>query len=127
MDVLSYKVGKKRNNTRESSQYEGDRGECPIRAELTGEVLVNRGESVELVLEQVLVLVVEETKIHAKPTISLAIPSQPPPRTLGTHALINLEPSTPTLVLFPTISEGKTRSSKIFSWTAVNVLDRGRF
>ena len=44
-----------------------------------------------------------------------------------THALINLEPSTPTRVLFPTISEGKTKSSKIFSWTAVKVLDRGRF
>ena len=67
---------------------------------------------------------------HRKSRISLPIHMLASPnfvRIACTHALINLEPSTPTRVLFPTISEGKTKSSKIFSWTAVKVLDRGRF
>lgn len=40
---------------------------------------------------------------------------------MSTHTLISLEPSIFTLVLFPTISLGKTRSSRIASWTAVKV------
>ena len=37
------------------------------------------------------------------------------------YILINLEPSSLTRVLFPTISAGYTKSDKIPSWTAVSV------
>lgn len=39
--------------------------------------------------------------------------------------MMSLEPSIFTLVLFPTISLGKTRSSRIASWTAVKVRLQG--
>lgn len=87
----------------------------------TGQVPVDGREGVELVLEQVLVLGVEVT---VSPFVSTpSAPSEPD----STHARMSLPPSTPTRVLLPTISDGKTRSSRIFSWTAVNVRDRGRF
>lgn len=44
-----------------------------------------------------------------------------------TDTLSSFAPSTPNLVRLPTISVGYTRSSKIFSWTSVNVRERGRF
>ena len=44
-----------------------------------------------------------------------------------TYTLRSREPSTATRVLLPTISVGKTRSSRIFSWTEVRVRLRGRF
>lgn len=88
---------------------------------LAGEVSVDRREGVELVLEVVLVLRVKVAKIFTSTTI--------PKRSYkhATYTRINLEPSWATLVLLPTISEGKTSSSRIFSWTAVRVRDRGRF
>ena len=46
---------------------------------------------------------------------------------LATHTLINFDPSADTFVLLPVISLGQTRSSRIVSWTAVRVRDRGRF
>lgn len=46
---------------------------------------------------------------------------------LATYTLRSFEPSTATRVRLPTISEGKTRSSRIFSWTLVRVRERGRF
>ena len=39
----------------------------------------------------------------------------------STYTLINLVPSNLILILLPTISLGNTKSSRIESWTAVNV------
>ena len=44
-----------------------------------------------------------------------------------TYTFNSFEPSTATRVLFPTISVGKTRSSRIFSCTDVSVRERGLF
>lgn len=44
-----------------------------------------------------------------------------------TYTRTSLPPSWATRVLLPTISEGQTISSRIFSWTAVRVRERGRF
>lgn len=47
-------------------------------------------------------------------------------RRAATHTLISRLPSTPKRVRLPTISVGKTRSSRIFSWTEVRVRLYGR-
>lgn len=44
-----------------------------------------------------------------------------------THTRMSFPPSWATRVLLPTISDGQTISSRIFSWTAVRVRERGRF
>lgn len=86
---------------------------------LACELTVHGREGVELVLEQVLVLGVKEPMGSASPHAQLKRGS--------THTRMSLLPSWATRVRLPTISEGQTRSSSIFSWTAVRVRVRGRF
>ncbi len=67
---------------------------------------VYRRERVELVLEQIRVLRVEEPVSQSACSLCRKDP---------TYTRINFPPSDATLVLFPTISLGHTKSSSIFS------------
>ena len=78
-------------------------------------------ESVQLVLQQIRIFWVKES---SKSSLAFL---QDGGMQKEADTLISFPPSVAILVLFPTISLGQTRSSNIFSWTAVRVRERGRF
>lgn len=88
---------------------------------LAGKVSVDGREGVELVLKQVLVFGVEEAE-QVSTCLTMLYTS-----VSKTYTRMSFPPSWATRVLLPTISEGQTISSRIFSWTAVRVRERGRF
>ena len=85
---------------------------------------VHRRERIELVLQRRRVFCVKESEYNGdmRPSSTGANQGQD-----MTYTLRSFEPSTATRVRLPTISVGKTRSSRIFSWTLVRVRLRGRF
>ena len=88
---------------------------------LARQTAVDRRKRVQLVFQRRGIFRVEQTD---RGTFSS---TNSPRIRRNTHTFSSLDPSPATRVLFPTISVGKTRSSRIFSCTLVRVRLRGRF
>ena len=86
---------------------------------LASQATVHRCERVQLILQRRRIFRVKD------PTAALSTAHHQAVDV--TYTFSNFDPSTETRVLFPTISVGKTRSSRIFSCTDVSVRERGLF
>jgi hypothetical protein len=90
---------------------------------LASQPSVYRGERIKLVLQRSGIF---RLKV---PTVPERVSNSPTKygEIVQTHTLSNFDPSTATRVRLPTISVGKTRSSRMRSCTLVKVRLRGRF